>query len=124
MNGVPNSPLNRYLQAEDALIAFNTFVNCADTFVLGTVSSDGDTTLPPKDCVIANNIVSSSHGPLIDVVSAPINLLYEGNIMFGTATGVGSNPGITITNPQLVLAPDGLQRPATNSPAVNGAVGS
>ncbi|MEP4077201.1 polysaccharide lyase 6 family protein [Haloferula sp.] len=124
MNGVPDSPLNRYLRAERDVIAFNTFVNCAESLAIGTESSVGDTTLAPKDCVYANNVVSSSDGPLINEINTPENMLYEGNIMFGADTGVSPNPGITVTDPLLSLADDGLMRPATNSPVIDSAAGS
>ena len=35
VNGIPNSPLNRYFQVKNAVVAFNTFVNCKYTFVFG-----------------------------------------------------------------------------------------
>lgn len=123
MNGVPDSPLNRYLQATNDVIAFNTFVNCEETFAIGTESSVGDTTLPPEDCVIANNVVFSGSGPLIDEINEPINMLYEGNIMYGAETGLPPTPGITVVDPLLSFAEDGLWRPATNSPAINSAAG-
>ncbi|MDF7798996.1 polysaccharide lyase 6 family protein [Pontiellaceae bacterium B1224] len=124
MNGVPDSPLNRYLQATNDVIAFNTFVNCEETFAIGTESSGGDTTLPPADCVIANNVVLSNRGPLIDEINEPVNMLYEGNIMFGAATGLPPTPGIIVVDPLLSLASDGLWRPGTNSPVLNAALGS
>lgn len=123
-NGVPNSALNRYFQVKNALIAFNTFSGCRENFVVGLESSVGDTTLPPMDCVIANNIVKSSDAPLIDYRNDPINMLYEGNIFHGANLGITQPSGIQIIDPLLSLSNDGLMRPASNSPVIDSSVGS
>ncbi len=122
MSGVPNSPLNRYFQVQRALIAFNTFVGCRENFVIGLNASD--TSLPPVDCVIANNIVKGSHSPIIEYDRAPTNLHYEGNIVHGAALGIPQPTGIEIVDPLLSQATDGLMRPTSNSPAIDSAKGS
>jgi poly(beta-D-mannuronate) lyase len=125
MNGVPGSPLEEYFQVKRALVAFNTFVGCRENFVIGLENSSGTATLPPLDCVIANNIVEGNNFPLIEYVTTPVNMAYEGDIFFGTGLGISQPPGITIVDPQLRLAADGLQRPASpGSPALDGASGS
>lgn len=122
-NGVPDSPLNRYFQVKRALIAHNTFSGCRENFVVGLESSQGDTTLPPLDCMIANNIVKGSDDPLIEYRNDPINMQYEGNIFHGADLGIIQPSGIQIIDPLLSLATDGLMRPASNSPAIDSAVG-
>jgi len=125
MNGVPASPLNEYFQVKRALVAFNTFIGCRENFVIGLENSSGTATLPPLDCVIANNIVEGNDSPLIEYVTDPINMTYEGDIFFGASLGISQPAGITIVDPQLQLAADSLQRPASpGSPALNAAVGS
>jgi len=122
--GVPSSPLNGYFQVQRAQVAFNTFVNCRDNILIGWSGSYPNMILPPEDCVIANNIVWGTDSPLIDEVVRQINMTWEGNIMFGATLGIATNSGITITDPQLRLMPDGIWRPATNSPALGKAAGS
>ena len=124
MLGVPDSALNEYWQVQRAEVAFNTFVNCRVSMLIGMAHSTLNTTLPPLDCVIANNIVWSSNAPLIEQRVAPINMAWEGNLMHGASLGITPPAGITLVNPQLALAADGLWRPATNSPALGGAAGS
>lgn len=127
MNGVPNSPLNRYLRAERCLIAFNTFVNCREAFSIGNTSGEGDTTLAPLNCIIANNVVlsSSSSQRVFNIVTAPVGQVYEGNIVFGGTMGITPAPaGVTVQNPLLATGLDGLQRPQTGSPLIDGALGS
>ncbi len=120
VNGVPDSALNEYFQVKRARVLFNTIVHCARPMTIGQTVTDG--TLPPIDCLVANNLILGTNAPLVSVVTAPTNFLWEGNIAFGAALGV-TDPGIIVTNPLLSLAADGLWRPATNSPARDAARG-
>ena len=121
LNGVPNSPLNRYFQVKNALIVFNTFFDCKYTMIIGA-GADDERTLPPEDCIIANNLVKTNYR-VIRQKAVPINMTWEGNIMQGSSLGIPQPEGITIIDPQLVLAEDGLWRPAEFSPAIGTATG-
>jgi poly(beta-D-mannuronate) lyase len=59
MNGVPNSALNRYNQVKDAVIAFNTFVNC--DHILLAAGSDNERTAVPLSTIIAANTIIGKH---------------------------------------------------------------
>lgn len=122
MNGVPNSPLNRYFQVTNALIAFNTFVDCRYTIVLGA-GEDSERTLPPENCAIANNVVQTTY-KIITQEDTPINLTWEGNIMQGSSLGITQPPGITLTDPKLYFAEDSLWRPDSTSPVLGVATGN
>jgi len=125
-NGVPNSPLNGHFQVKNAVIAFNTFVDNQRNIIIGG-GKNNQRTLPPLDSKIANNIVVRVTGPdtpcLINVVDEPINMTYEGNIMYGACLGVPPVSGIDMIDPNLALSDDGLYRPATGSWAIDRAVG-
>ncbi len=121
MNGVPNSPLNRYFQVKNALIAFNTFVDCRYTIILGA-GNDAERTLPPENCTIANNVVLTSF-KIITQEAAPINLTWEGNIMQGSSLGIPLPSGITLADPKLFFAEDSLWRPDSASPVIGAATG-
>ncbi|MFC4722617.1 polysaccharide lyase 6 family protein [Geojedonia litorea] len=54
MNGVPNSPPNRYVQVTDALVKNNTFINC-DNIQL-CAGSDAERSAPPVNSSITDNI--------------------------------------------------------------------
>ncbi|MCX6142449.1 MAG: T9SS type A sorting domain-containing protein [Ignavibacteriales bacterium] len=123
MNGVPNSPLDRYFQVKRAMVVFNTFVDNSHTLNLGG-GKDSEVSLPPLDCVIANNIVQGTSAPLITLTDVPVNMTWQGNIFYGTSLGMTQPQGITVVNPQISLFADGLWRPAASSPAVDAAVGS
>lgn len=122
MNGVPNSPLNRYFQVKNALVAFNTFVDCRYSMILGA-GEDSERTLPPENCTIANNVVQTSF-KIITQEDAPINLNWEGNIMQGSSLGIPQPTGITLTDPKLYFATDSLWRPDSTSPVIGAAAGS
>ena len=128
MQGLVDSPLNGYFQVQRAIVAHNTFVNCANPLVVGLVGTLGGstniTTLPPVDCVIANNLAFSSTGKLVDQRVTPVNLTWEGNILFGTTLGITNAGGITVVNPQLLFAADGLWRTDVTSPARGAAQGN
>ncbi len=66
MNGIPKSPLNRYNQVTDVVVAYNTYVNCSSPwqFGVGTNIAQADV-LPPSEIrsarairtTVANNII-------------------------------------------------------------------
>lgn len=123
MNGVPDSPLNRYFQVKRARVLHNTIVNCTAPLTIGAGKST-ELSLPPLDCVIANNIVDSASSAMIVLIDQPINMSWEGNIFNGKILGIPSNPGIILKDPLMERAPDGLYRPLPNSPAIDsGAAG-
>ena len=71
MNGIPKSPLNRYIQVTDVIIAHNSWINCEEPlqFGVGSNVSQKDV-LPaseirsarPKRTVVANNLIYNSKG--------------------------------------------------------------
>ncbi len=54
MNGIPNSPINRYHQVVEGIFSNNSFINC-DHIQL-CAGSDEERSLPPADSKIENNI--------------------------------------------------------------------
>lgn len=122
MNGVPNSPLNRYFQVKKAVVAFNTLVDCRYPLILGA-GHDSERSLPPQDCIIANNVVQGNY-KVITQEDAPVNLTWEGNIYWGSSLGISQPAGIAFINPVLQLVADGLWRPDSTSPVYSSAAGS
>ena len=123
MQGLENSPLNGYFQVKRATVAFNTFVNCSNTMLIGLsgtlTGATNVTTLPPVDCTIANNLVLAATGKMVDQRTNPVNMTWQGNIMYGSTLSIPLNSGI-VTNLDPKLAPgfaDPLWRPDPSSPA-------
>ena len=77
MNGIPKSPLNRYNQVTDVVVAYNTYVNCKSPwqFGVGTNITQKDV-LPlseirsarPIRTTVANNIIYNDKGDEFPVV--------------------------------------------------------
>lgn len=61
VNGVPNSPLNRYRQAEYVTMEKNTVTDATQGLAVGLASKDGDTVLPPRESDIINNTFVGIH---------------------------------------------------------------
>jgi poly(beta-D-mannuronate) lyase len=55
MNGVPNSPINRYHQVENATITNNTFINVDHIHL--AAGSDAERSAAPKSTIIKDNVV-------------------------------------------------------------------
>jgi poly(beta-D-mannuronate) lyase len=105
MNGVPNSPANRYLQVRDVEISFNTWVDCALPWQLG-VGSDAERSLAPENVKICNNLVYCLQEPLLikafdklDGIEFSNNLIYSnkgnevGEGFIQGAARLGRGPG-------------------------------
>jgi poly(beta-D-mannuronate) lyase len=120
MQGLVNSPLNGYFQVKRAQVLFNTFVHCSNSIVIGLTGTltggTNVTTLPPVDCLIANNLVLSEGSKIIDKRIDPVNMLWQSNILFGGSLAGFTNGNFQV-DPQLSLGSDGLWRPDGTSPA-------
>src|SRR5690606_20059316 len=88
-----------YQQVLRALVAFNTFVHCSPSFVLGSRAATYPD--PPTDCVIANNVVLSAGATIMAPEGPMVNTTWQGNIMHGGALGMTQPSGIQMTNPGL-----------------------
>lgn len=55
MNGVPNSPINRYHQVEDAVISNNTLIDVDNIHL--AAGADSERSAVPVDSVFSNNII-------------------------------------------------------------------
>jgi len=92
MNGVPNSPANRYVQVKDVEVSFNTWIDCELPWQLG-VGSDAERSLAPQNTKIFNNLVYCPNEPLLikaydklDGIEFAGNVLYSEN---GNEVGTG-----------------------------------
>ncbi len=118
MNGVPNSPLNRYFQVKRAIVAFNTVVNARYSLNIGA-GKDSELTLAPLDCTIANNIFYSSTSPLVTFTDQPINMNWQGNIFYGANIGMNL-PSVNYNqNPSLIKSNNGILKLSENSIAID-----
>ena len=123
MEGIRDSELGGYFQVKNALVAFNTFVNNRQTFNFGYGTGRKSQTMPPKDCVVANNLVLGGRSPLITAHDPAMTVTFVGNVMHGAELGLPPTPGIRRLDPKLTKGGDGLWRPADGSPILGAAEG-
>ncbi|QXP60147.1 chondroitinase-B domain-containing protein [Olleya sp. HaHaR_3_96] len=71
MNGIPKSPLNRYNQVTDVVVAYNTYVNCSSPWQFGVGTNIAQADVLPKSEIrsarairttVANNVVYNEKG--------------------------------------------------------------
>ncbi len=76
MNGIPKSPLNRYNQVTDVVVAYNTYVNCDSPWQFGVGTNISQAAVLPKSEIrsarpirttVANNIIYNNEGD-VDIV--------------------------------------------------------
>ncbi|WP_010422823.1 chondroitinase-B domain-containing protein [Anaerophaga thermohalophila] len=105
MNGIPNSPLNRYNQVTDVTVVFNTWVNCKSPWHIGVGNNiDQKDVLPtseirsahPIRTEIANNILYNETGDPTPIVvhSKTDGIKFESNII--------NNQGISFKHSDLI----------------------
>lgn len=116
MNGVPNSPVNRYVQVENARISNNTVIDSA-RMTLGAGASE-ERTAPPIKTVFSGNLLGGiADGRFIDVDADISGIAFSDNRQIaGAAQG-----GIASLKPEpaeMVRAANGLLYPA--DPALSG----
>lgn len=117
VRGKENSALNEYFQVKNALVAFNTMVNCSQSFSIN-YNSNSSYSMPPIGSVIAHNhvyntssktnvIVHTNYVDKMDLVWKN-NLMNQGNISNLTytagqvITGIDAKMAQVATTPKMV----------------------
>jgi len=109
MNGIPKSPLNRYNQVTDLVVAYNTYVNCDAPwqFGVGQNLSQKDV-LPaseirsarPIRSLVANNVIYNEKGdetPIIEHDTAD-GVLFKSNIINNQGVSFKEIDGLKAVN--------------------------
>ena len=120
VQGVPDSPLNRYFQVKRPIVANNTFVNTDQTLVIG-IGQSSDQSLAPEDVTVANNVVQTRLSvPVVRTELEPIGTTtWAGNVFYGQP-GSFPDAGVLFADPELTLATE-LYRPSDASPVLGAA---
>ncbi len=107
MNGIPKSPLNRYNQVTDVVVAHNTWVNCKSPLQFGVGTNISQAEVLPKSEIrsarpirttVANNIIYNEIGDAmpvvahdkIDGVKFKSNIINNQNVDFEKIEGITS----------------------------------
>ena len=110
MNGVPNSPINRYHQVEDSRIENNSIIDSHHIEL--AAGSDSERSAAPRSTVFARNLIFNADGRNVfsfhDDVSG---ISFEGNLL-NSVTGFPIDKGFQRTAVRLQKAANGLLYPA------------
>ena len=110
MNGVPDSPVNRYVQVSDARIEHNTVV-ASHRVALGA-GSDEERSAPPVSSRFADNLLSGRKGEALIAVEADVSgIEFKGNLLDSTTRSTDL-PGFSQRDLALKRASNGLLYPA------------
>ena len=110
MNGVPNSPVNRYVQVSKARIERNTVVGSAEV-ALGAGASAERTAAPVESSMTANLFSGLAGQPLVRIDADVSGIQFAGNVVdAGFATGLPK--GFTERPLELKRAGNGLLYPS------------
>ena len=109
MNGVPDSPINRYHQVEDSVIENNTVIDSLHIEL--AAGSDAERSAVPKTTTFRNNLVYNSDGANVFTVHDDISgITFEGNVLNDVKDPAVSR-GFTSRSVKLEETEHGLLRP-------------
>ena len=116
MNGVPNSPINRYHQVKDAKVANNTFINC--DHVQFCAGSDGERSAVPINSVVENNIFyNEDQENLFTVYDDISGIQFKNNVISPNITPI-SDEGFAQKKLTLQQNSEGFLLPSDTDPNI------
>jgi poly(beta-D-mannuronate) lyase len=130
MNGIPKSPLNRYNQVTDVVVAYNTWVNCVNPlqFSVGTNVSQKDV-LPlseirsarPIRTTVANNIIYNEKGDKDPIVAHEVidGVNFKNNLINNQGLAFKAYEGVEASNIEMTKLTDELYVPKNNQADTN-----
>ena len=113
MNGVPDSPINRYHQVEDSLIENNTVIDSRHIEL--AAGSDGERSAVPITTAFRKNLIYNEDGTDIFAVHDDISGIgFEGNVL-NEVENPTVTEGFTSREVELEQLPTGLYRPVDDA---------
>ena len=120
MNGVPNSPVNRYVEVEGATIDNNTIVDSRR--VAFNVGADTERSAAPSKTSFANNLMSGLDGEsFLEAYDDISGISFAGNRVTGGKVQAELADKVTTGPAQMTRAENGLLYPTDAKPAGVGA---
>jgi poly(beta-D-mannuronate) lyase len=126
MNGIPKSPLNRYNQVTDIVVAYNTYVDCKSPWQFGVGTNIAQAAVLPKSeirsaralrSVVANNIIYNKKGdknPIIEHDKAD-GVKFKNNIINNQGVSFGDTKRMKATKFELTKVGENIFIPNLNS---------
>ena len=118
---LPGADQSKHYRPQRITVVNNTLVNNVNNIEIG-YTNNGSYTRPPRDLLIADNIIVGATNPLFKIFTAPLSSVFAGNIAFPTGT---ATVGMTATAAQIKIADpllttqNNLQKLTAQSPAIN-----
>ena len=110
MNGVPNSPINRYHQVEDSVIENNSIID--SDHIEFAAGADAERSAPPITSTFKNNLVVNREAKdSIGVHDDISGITFANNVASGV-TKLPSSTGFKQQSIKLIKAENGLEYPA------------
>ncbi|WP_296633691.1 chondroitinase-B domain-containing protein [Polaribacter sp.] len=107
MNGIPKSPLNRYNQVTDVVVAYNTFVDSDSPFQFGVGTNITQAAVLPKSEIrsarplrteVVNNVIYNSEGdvnPIIEHDKAD-GVTFKSNVIDNNGVAIENDKGLLV----------------------------
>jgi poly(beta-D-mannuronate) lyase len=126
MNGIPKSPLNRYNQVTDVVVAYNSFVDCKSPWQFSVgANTDKSDVLPaseirsarPVRTIFANNLIYNNVADEFPVknYNKVDGVTFKNNILNSKNNSEVQNEGIQTTNFEMTKLSDWLYVPTQNN---------
>jgi poly(beta-D-mannuronate) lyase len=124
MNGIPKSPLNRYNQVTDVVVAYNTFVDSDSPFQFGVGTNIAQAAVLPKSEIrsarplrteVVNNVIYNSKGdksPIIEHDKAD-GVTFKSNIIDNNGVSIENAHGLIVTDLSLTEIGTNLSVPVS-----------
>lgn len=93
MQGIPNSPANRYFQVKRARVENNVVSDCEHSVLIG-LADDKLAVLPPVDTVFSGNRISAPRRTVIEARCALDGIVWKDNRFTGEKLGIPLPEGI------------------------------
>ena len=107
MNGIPKSPLNRYNQVTDVVVAYNTFVDSDSPFQFGVGTNIAQAVVLPKSEIrsarplrteVVNNVIYNSEGdtnPIVEHDKAD-GVTFKSNVIDNNGVAIENDKGLLV----------------------------
>lgn len=107
MNGIPKSPLNRYNQVTDVVVAYNTFVDSDSPFQFGVGTNIAQAAVLPKSEIrsarplrteVVNNVIYNAEGdakPIVEHDKAD-GVTFKSNLIDNNGVAISNDKGLIV----------------------------
>ncbi|WP_334056084.1 chondroitinase-B domain-containing protein [Polaribacter sp. P097] len=124
MNGIPKSPLNRYNQVTDVVVAYNTFVNSDSPFQFGVGTNIAQADVLPKSEIrsarplrteVVNNVIYNAEGdttPIVEHDKAD-GVTFKSNVIDNNGVAIANDKGLIVKDLTLTDIGSNLAVPVT-----------